>query len=203
MGKKFFIIMGKPGSGKGTQAELLKQELEKEGGEVLHVTTGGTLREFIKEDNFVARRAREVQNSGLLQPEFLSVWNWTNIFIKNLTSDTSVILDGAPRKTAEVEALHELFPFLGYDYPPIIYVNVSDAWAMDRQKFRSTHSDEKREDQNEAEIETRMNEFEKHILPCMAMYRDDPRYRFIHVNGEQTVEEVHAEIMKKLDEVRR
>lgn len=191
--------MGKPGSGKGTQAQLLKETLEKQGKIVMHVTTGGSFREFIKSDSYVASRAREVQNSGKLQPEFLSVWNWTQIFINKLTDRTSVILDGAPRKPAEVESLHELFPFLEYAYPPVIYVEVTDAWAKDRMKFREATSSEKREDvSSEAEIDKRIEEFEKYIIPCVEMFKNDPRYTFIRVNGEQSVEEVHAEILQKL-----
>ncbi|MEN9337985.1 MAG: hypothetical protein RIQ41_299 [Candidatus Parcubacteria bacterium] len=191
--------MGKPGSGKGTQAQLLKEKLTRDGLNVMHVTTGGSFRQFIKGESYVASRAREVQNSGLLQPEFLSVWNWTQIFIDTLKEDTTVILDGAPRKITEVDSLHELFPFLQYSYPPVIYVDVSDAWAKDRMKYRESTSIEKREDvSSDEEIQKRIDEFTKYIIPCVEMFKNDSRYSFLHVNGEQTVEEVHAEIVSKL-----
>lgn len=192
--------MGKPGSGKGTQAQLLKTELEKRGLSVMHVTTGGSFREFIKGESFMASRAREIQNQGFLQPEFLSVWNWTQIFIDKLKDDTTVILDGAPRKITEVESLHELFPFLQYSYPPVIYVDVSDEWAKDRMKYRESTSVEKREDvSSDEEIQKRIDEFTKYIIPCTQMFKNDARYSYLHINGEQTIEEVHAEILAKLD----
>ena len=72
MEKQFYIIMGKPGSGKGTQAQLLKAVLEQSHKDVIHVTTGGSFREFIEQDTFISSRAKEAQNVGLLQPEFLS-----------------------------------------------------------------------------------------------------------------------------------
>lgn len=203
MEKEFFIIMGKPGSGKGTQAYLLKSILEKDHAEVIHATTGGSFREFIKAPSFVSEQARNIQNSGGLQPEFLAIWNWANIFINSLKANTTVILDGAPRKLVEVEVMHELFPFLGYKYPPIIYIDVSDEWAKDRMKHRELTATEKREDQsNDEEITRRVDLFNRDILPCVEQFKNDSRYSFIQVNGEQTIEEVHAEVMQKLHEIR-
>jgi adenylate kinase len=199
MEKQFFIIMGKPGSGKGTQAQLLKAVLEQSHKDVIHVTTGGSFREFIEQDTFMSSRAKQAQNIGLLQPEFLSIWNWTQVFISKMKEDTTVILDGAPRKLPEVEALHGLFPFLGYAYPPIIYVDVTDAWSKDRMKYRGATSAEKRPDtDSDTELDKRIEEFNTHILPCVDAFKRDPRYRFIHINGEQSIEDVHKDIMKEV-----
>lgn len=189
--------MASPGGGKSTQAALLKKKLEDSHTEVVHVTTGGFFREFIQGESFIAKRAREEQNNGGLQPEFLAIWNWVNIFINCLTENTTVILDGAPRKVIETEAIHKLFPFLGYDRPSVIYIEVTPSWAKDRQKFRESHSTEKRTDAStDEEIEKRIELFYEEILPCVEIFKNDPRYSFTRINGEQTIEEVHADIMK-------
>jgi adenylate kinase family enzyme len=198
MEKGFYIIMGRSGSGKGTQAELLKKALEDRGIErVLHVTTGGGFREFIAGDSHASQISRELTNSGGLNPEFLAIWNWSNIFIKNLTGKETIILDGAPRKPVEVGALHSAVHFFGYGHPTIIYIDVSETWAMDKLASRGREDDTKREDQ-----EKKMEWFNNDVLPCIDMYMRDPLYKFIRVNGEQAIEEVHAEVIKKLDEVR-
>ena len=44
-----------------------------------------------------------------------------------------------------------------------------------------------------------MNWFETDVLPALEMYKNDPRYSFIHVNGNQTIEEVHKELVVKLE----
>ena len=200
MEKRFIILMASPGGGKSTQAALLKKKLEESSSDVVHVTTGGSFREFIQGDNFLARRARETQNSGGLQPEFLAIWNWVNIFIKRLGENTTVILDGAPRKVIETEAIHKLFSFLGYKRVDVIYIEVTPSWAKDRQLYREEHSIEKRPDAStEEEVEKRIELFYEEILPCVEIFKNDPRYHFSKINGEHPIEKVHQDILAKLD----
>ncbi len=197
--KQFYILMGKPGSGKGTQAELLQKKLQESHADVMHITTGGAFREFIKADGFVSSQARNLQNSGGLQPEFLAIWIWAGVFIQSIKENTTVILDGAPRKVIETEALHDVFPFLGYPYPHVIHIDVSDDWARDRQKFRQAQSVEKRPDtESDAEITKRLALFQKDIVPCIEVFKHDSRYTFTRINGEQSVEEVHQAILATL-----
>jgi len=202
MEKQFYIIMGRSGCGKGTQADLLKKVLEERGppagGEkVLHVTTGGGFREFIAGDSYAAKVSKEITNTGGLNPEFLAIWNWSNIFIKNLQGNESVILDGAPRRIDEMAPLHSAIQFYGYGKPTVIHLNVSETWAMDKLASRG-----REDDRNQVEQEKKMEWFREDMLPCIDAYSRDPRYAFIHVNGEQTVEGVHKELIEKLDEIR-
>lgn len=197
--KKFFIIMGKPGSGKGTQAALFKAYLEKDHREVMHVTTGGSFRDFMKGTSFAARRTTEVQNTGLLQPEFLAIWNWSNILLNNLKDETTVILDGAPRKPLELEAMHGVFPFLQYGKPYILHVKVGDTWAIEKQLHRAT-IEQRPDSSSEEKVRERLKEYDKFIVPCLEMLEKDSRYTYIEINGEQTIEEVHAELVKKFEE---
>ena len=194
MNKQFFILIGRSGCGKGTQADLLKQNLLQEGiKEVLHITTGGGFRDFIMKDNYVANLAKKVNDSGGLQPEFLAVWNWSNIFINTLKGDETVIFDGAPRKAFEVDMLHSAVSFFGYLKPIVIYIDVSEGWARERLLGRGREDDKEKEG-----VENRMNWFETDVLSAIDIYMHDPRYDFIHINGEKTIEEVHKDIINKL-----
>jgi adenylate kinase family enzyme len=197
--KRFVILMAAPGAGKSTQAKLLLSTLQQRYPSVIHLTTGGTFREFIKSESYLAQKAREEQNNGGLQPEFLAIWNWTNVFIKNLEDNTTVILDGAPRKVIETEAIHSLFPFLGYHHVDVVYLEVTTSWAVEHQKYREEHSTEKREDaSSEDEIKRRVELFYKDVLPCIDLLKNDPRYHFHRINGEQTIEAVFEEIKQAL-----
>lgn len=195
MEKQFFILIGRSGSGKGTQAELLKAYLEQCGAEkVLHITTGGTFRDFMQGSSYAAIRAKSIANSGGLLPEFLAVWNWGTIFISSLTGAESVILDGAPRRLAEVEALHSAISFFGYKKPVVVYIEVSETWAIDKLASRGREDDNEREEQAK-----KMEWFFKDVLPCVDHYMSDPRYAYVRINGEQSVEEVHKEIIRKIE----
>lgn len=193
--KQFFIILGRSGSGKGTQAGLLKGYLQSHGHEtVTHITTGGGFREFITEDNHIARLAKEVNENGKLQPEFLAVYIWSNIFINTLTGKETVILDGAPRKPFEVGILHSAISFLKYVKPVVIYLDTSESVARVHVATRGRDDDKDEED-----VASRMDWFETDVLPALELYRADPRYTLIHVNGNQTIEEVHKELILKLE----
>lgn len=195
MEKRFFIIIGRSGCGKGTQAKLLQDVLLKKGAEkVLHVTTGGGFRKFAENDSYSAKLSKEISLTGGLSPEFLAVWNWSNIFIENLIGGETIILDGAPRRLMEVEPLHSAIHFYGYhNHATVIYLDVSENFALARIAERN------REDDNTVEnAKRKMEWFEKDILPIIDNYSHDPRYTFIHIKGEQSVEDVHKDILEKL-----
>lgn len=193
MEKQFFILLGRSGSGKGTQAQLLKSFLEeKYKTPVVHVTTGGGFRDFITRDTYASHLSRDINEKGGLQPEFLAVWNWSNIFINTLRGDESVILDGAPRKPFEATILHSVITFFQFKNPIVIYLDVSESRSRTQLLGRG------REDDKEDQISGRLSWFETDVLPALQVYRDDPRYTVLHINGEQTIEEVHQELVEKL-----
>lgn len=193
MEKKFFILIGKSGSGKGTQAELLSEYLKSSGiKNILHITTGGGFREFIKKDNYISRLSKELNDKGDLQPGFLAVWNISNTFIEKLNEEDTVILDGAPRRSFEIEILNEATKFMGYKEKIVIYIDVSSSWAKERLLER------KREDDNEKEINKRLEWFDSEVLEVINLYKDDPRYKYVHINGEQTEQDVHKDIIAKI-----
>ena len=190
MQKKFFIIMGRSGSGKGTQALFLKEKLEKlHYGDVKHVTTGGGFRALSERGDYTSRKSLELTENGGLSPEFLAIWNWSNIFMQELKEDTTVILDGAPRRLIEVEALHNLFPFYGYEYPVVIYLDVSETWAVNKLASRL-----RADDASSEEREKKMKWFFDDVLPCVASFKNNPLYTFVRINGERSIEEVSKDI---------
>lgn len=192
--KQFFILIGRSGCGKGTQADLLKKYLDnEEKSEVLHLTTGDGFREFTSKDSYVSSLSRALNEEGILQPEFLAVWNWANIFINKLKGGETIILDGAPRRVYEVPALHSAINMFGFKKPVVIHIDVSEGWARERLKGRGRH-----DDKEESDVTNRMNWFETDVLPVLDAYIHDPRYSVLHVNGEQTIEEVHNELVEKI-----
>lgn len=194
MEKQFIILMGRSGSGKGTQAALLKSFLENRGHQkVIHVTTGGGFRDFMNSGSYIADLTKKVNDEGGLQPEFLAVWNWSNIFINTLTGVETVILDGAPRKPFEAGILHSAIEFAGYHDPIVVYLDVTESGSRAHLEGRG-----REDDKNKAAVDSRMNWFETDVLPTLDVYLHDPRYKVLHINGDQTIEEVHKEMIEKL-----
>lgn len=200
--KFFFIMIGRSGSGKGTQAELVKsyfENLYKENNlniEVKHITTGGNFRKFIETNNFTAKQSVDIINQGGLMPEFLAVWNWSNIFVENMTGSESVILDGAPRKLIEMQALDSVMSFYGFKKAVVIYIDVTKEWAVQRLEERG-----REDDKNRKEIDKKMGWFENDVKKVIEWYSQDPKYNFVHVNGERDIQDIHADIIKKIENI--
>ncbi|MDO8521091.1 MAG: nucleoside monophosphate kinase [bacterium] len=198
MKKETFIFIGASGCGKGTQVELLKQELTKRDPKtpIFYLQTGQYFREFVKGTSRAAEIAREAQERGELLPGFLAMWLWSDIFIKNLTGEEHLIIDGSPRTRDEAEHLDVAFQFFKREHPTVVHIKVSPEWSATRMKERATR--EGRADDSDEGIKRRLSWFEREVLPTIERYRHDRDYRFIEVNGEQSIEAVYQEILGKV-----
>jgi len=75
----------------------------------------------------------------------------------------------------------------------IIYVNVSDAWSIARLEGRG-----RADDKSLAEVKKRLAWFNTDVVPALDFYKNNPDYQYLDINGEQTIEQVQAEILTKL-----
>ena len=214
--KSFIIMIGRSGCGKGTQSQLLVKYFEEkyknlnavntnitEPLTITHITSGGALREFSNANTFSAKKAKEILNSGGLIPEFLIIYIWSGIFTQTLKENDSIILDGAPRKLIEVHVLSSALNFYNYKNPIVIYLDVSESWAKDRLLNRG-----REDDQNEEEVNRKMAWFENDVMPCIDYYKEESvkentkesnSYKFLHINGEQTPEQISQDIISKIE----
>ena len=193
--KKFFIVIGRSGSGKGTQVELLSEYLTNQGNEVKSFSTGQALRAFATYPSFTAQKVKEVIDGGGLCPEYVAIWNWVNLLINNISNNTTAILDGAPRRLEEAHILETAVDFYQYDDVYVIYLNVSHDWAMDRLLSRG------REDDIRSGVEKRLEWFDREVLPIVEYYSKNTKYKFLDINGMQSIENVHNEIINKINNV--
>ncbi len=187
------VFIGRSGCGKGTQAKLIVDELKKRDAErkVIYVETGENFRNFLKGDSYSAGLSRDIYEKGLLQPEFLAVYMWSNVFVDSITGSEHLVLDGVPRKQREAMVLDSAFAYYRRPTPTIIHIDVSEAWSRDRLKARK-----RVDDVDEDDVTTRLAWFQTDVKPAIDWYRDTPGYRFVEVNGERSIEEIHADIKK-------
>ncbi len=189
-----FIFFGKSGSGKGTQAELLIENIEKAGEKTLYIETGQKFRDFVsKEDNHTSRMTREVLAKNELMPVFMPIWLWTGELVDNFTGEETLVLDGLCRREDEAVVLDSAMKFYKRKKPVVVYIKVSDEWALTRLKERG------REDDTEEYLKKRVDWFEWQVKPAMALFHDNGDYHFLEINGEQPIEEVQAELVAKIE----
>lgn len=180
------VVVGRSGSGKGTQARLLAKKL----GSARRIETGKLLRTILKRDNPTTRRARVLMREGRLFPHWFAVFMWLKEFIDRGRLKGHVVFDGSPRTIFEAELMDEVISWHERSLPICIYVDVSEHEAARRMLARG------RLDDTPDAITHRMAYFPKFVMPVVRYYKT--RGRLISVDGNKSVPEVWQEIDKKL-----
>lgn len=189
-----FLFIGRSGCGKGTQAELLKKYLEENDQRpVLYLYAGDKMRKLIDEEkSFTSQLAKEFMLLGDKSPDFLAVWAWSNDLVEKMEKETHLIVDGSPRTATEAIILDEAFKFYKREIVMPVVVDVSREWAKDKLLKR------KRDDDTDETINHRLDYYEKYVKQAMDYYDEQSKNKIIKINGEQTIEQVHQEIIKKV-----
>ena len=189
-----FILIGRSGCGKGTQAKLLIKYLQDNNlGETLYIYTGDKLRAFVeKEKNISARMAKSKMKAGDILPSFLAVWFWSGSLIEGVNENNNVIMDGSPRTLLEAMMVDDAMEFYGRSRVIPIFLETSEKWSIQRLIERG------RDDDNLKSIKERLEFFEKDVMPVIDYYSGKSRHKLTRINGEQSAEEVHQEILEKV-----
>jgi adenylate kinase len=191
---KAFIILGRSGCGKGTQADLLMDYLCKQDSscQTLHIESGALLRKFSQGSNFTQKKIKAILAGGVLVPESIIVSLWTDFIIANFNGGENMVFDGTPRKLHEAQLLDNALQFYGINKPNVLCINVSKEWSEERLKGRA------RKDDTPEAIARRLAWFETEVVKTIDFYRNSSYYNFIEINGEQSIVDVHKEILAKL-----
>ena len=120
------ILLGPPGSGKGTQAKMIAEKYK-----VKHISTGDILRENVRNGTPLGVEAKKFMDSGKLVPDSLLI-----DIIKDRLAKPDVkagwMLDGYPRTIPQAEALDKILPALGQKIDVVLNVDVPDAELIKR-----------------------------------------------------------------------
>lgn len=194
MQPKTFVFIGRSGCGKGTQASLLTEKVKSLSSKPIYsLSTGERMRQFIKGDNFSQSKARQLMESGDLQPSFVAIYTWSSLFIENLTGNEHLMLDGTPRKLDEAIILDNAFEFYNRDRVAVINLDVSEDWSRSRLLDRGRD-----DDKILANIDKRLGWYNQHVAPAVEHYANHDVHLFLKINGEQPIEKVHEDIMAGL-----
>ncbi len=190
--KNFLVLMvlGPPGSGKGTQVELLSEKFG-----FFHLISSEVGKEYIKTHNDPETlRQKERYDKGLLfEPEwmFKVAKEKTEEIFNDKDGCRGIIFDGSPRALYEAEKLYKfLIERVGRENIKVIEIDASEKELRKRIKKR------KRDIDKEEIFNVRIRVYKEETLPGLEFLKKN--HGVIMVNGEQSVEKVHNDIMKAL-----
>ena len=120
------IILGAPGSGKGTSATVLREKFD-----LAHISTGDLFRYNIKENTPLGIEAKSYIDKGALVPDDVTI-RMVEDRLNNPDCEKGYILDGFPRNIAQAEALDKMLAAKGSKIDAVVYVICDDEVIMDR-----------------------------------------------------------------------
>ncbi len=213
------VLLGPPGSGKGTQGERLQEDLR-----LPYYATGDILRAAVKDETALGKTAKGYMDAGDLVPDEVIV----GVIAEALDSGDArdgFILDGFPRTTPQAEALDAKLEELGRRLNAVLLIDVSDAEVLRRLGGRRTceanghvfHVDFNppqeegvcdidgsplivRDDDKPEVIGKRLATYHEKTEPLVDYY--DRRSVLRRIAGEETPEQVEAEIRRTLNGIR-
>ena len=158
------VLLGAPGSGKGTQAALLVKDLE-----IPHISTGDLLRAAVKEGSELGLKAKAVMDRGELVSDDIMLG-----LIEERLSQPDVangfILDGYPRNLAQAEALTVLLDRLDQPVEEALAIDVDVEMVVQRIAKRA--AEEGRSDDNEETVRNRMRIYAEQTEPVIGFYAE-------------------------------
>ena len=189
--REFFniVLLGAPGCGKGTQANLLKQRYHLE-----HASTGDLYRKEIASVSPIGMQAKRLIDQGSLCPDELTL-DILFHFCTSFKNARGFLLDGVPRTIQQAQMME------GIGYPHIIpvttaiYIKVEEDEVVERLAKRAILL--KRTDDTPEVIRQRIVNYENQTKPLIAHYR--AQNKLIKINGMQSVEEVFLDICEMID----
>ncbi|MFA6254007.1 MAG: nucleoside monophosphate kinase [Candidatus Paceibacterota bacterium] len=193
-----YVFIGRSGCGKGTQVEKLAEHLTQKGvispeHAWLRIETGARFREFAARDNYSAKMLKASMERGERLPDNFAIWTWTDFLIEKFTGSEHLFFDGCPRSLLEAQALDFLLKFYSREKPVIVYLDVS------REESKRRMLERGRVDDGSADIDRRLDWFDRDVLPAVEFYRNNLKYKFVEVDGEQSREKIHEDLVAMLE----
>jgi len=214
MSKQHLILLGAPGSGKGTQATFLIEKFD-----LTHISTGDILRAEVAADTELGKKAQEYMSAGNLVPDELII-KMVETKLAEL-GDTGYILDGFPRTLAQAIALDETIVNLAQELTKVINLDVSDDALISRLTGRRSCPDckavyhvdtmkperegvcdkcgekliQRKDDQIDA-ISNRLSVYKEQTAPLLEYYGKSGK--LLVLNGSLNPEEISTALFKEL-----
>lgn len=207
------ILLGPPGCGKGTQAEVICKNFN-----IPHISTGDILRNNVKRGTEIGMAAKEYMDSGRLVPDNIIISMMKDRFLED-DCKKGFLLDGFPRTIAQAEALDDLLEKMDISLDHIINIDVPDEDIINRISKRLSCSNcgevynlmfkkpnkemtcdscglklRQRDDDKEEVVRNRLEVYRKQTAPLIEYYKN----KIKNVDGKKNISEVTEDILKIL-----
>ncbi|MDO8524219.1 MAG: nucleoside monophosphate kinase [bacterium] len=214
-----FVLIGRAGCGKGTQAKLLGEHF----GNLYYISSGSLFRKLAGQDTEMGHHIKELIEGGGLPFDDIATTLWMHEIAFNVKEGQGIIMDGMPRRLQEAKDLDDFLDYLDRKKSTmVILLNISRKEAFDRLTKRRICKNcgqiipwvgdykslqacdkcggdlEERADDIPQAINNRLDYFDKDVSKVIKYFKK--KKRLIKINGEQAIEKVFQDI---LDEVRK
>ncbi len=186
------VLLGPPGSGKGTQAAILVKKMG-----VPHISTGDLLRAAVRDGTELGRKAKAFMDEGALVPDELML----GLIAERLEADDvakGFILDGYPRNLSQAKALDEVLERIGQPLDLALAIAVDTEQIVQRLARRA--EEEGRSDDTEEVVRNRLEVYAEKTAPVSGFYREQGKLQ--EVDGMGSIEAVNDRLVTALESAR-
>ena len=209
----FIVLLGPPGAGKGTQAEIVSEKLS-----IPHISSGDLFRENLKNETELGKKAKTFMDSGKLVPDEITI-SMVEDRLSRKDCEAGTLLDGFPRTPFQAQELDKILKANGNTICCVPYIKVSDQALLERltgrwtckaaghiyhEKFNPPQKPGicdidgsplyQRDDDKKETIEKRLAVFHEQTAPLIEYYRE--KKLLVEIDGTQSIEEVSEALMK-------
>lgn len=206
------VFLGPPGSGKGTQAQILAQKLG-----IPQISSGDLLREAVQNDTLTGRKAKSYMEKGELVPDSIVI----ELVQERIRYEKAYILDGFPRNVEQSEKLDSVLSELGLPLDYVVNIEVPLEKLIERLSGRLTckgcnaiyhrvYNPPKKEgvcdlcggelfqrsDDTKAAITQRFETYKKQTEPVITYYRE--KGMLTNIDGTRSIEAIAEDIEKRI-----
>ncbi len=211
----FYIIIGPPGAGKGTQATILAEKCK-----IPHISSGNIFRENLQNRTELGKRAKEYMDKGELVPDDITIQMVINR-LSQQDCENGALLDGFPRTPLQAEALSAFLAEKGKQIEAVLLIEVPAEELIDRLSGRWTCKAEghvyhlkynppkkdgicdidgsplyQRDDDKRETVEQRIKVYKDQTAPLVEYYESKGLLK--KVDGSKTIEEVTSALMNAI-----